>query len=143
MHVHLSEQTVNVLVIAWATGHDAVFFAIYHALTHFRIVKPHRSLDDRVAAIERHLGIKPDDDVQSPREPARQSRGCRVVTEARIDSTRPPIGPGPLVRQMLTFDQIQAAAQASLTPSERDVFLEHILALMHGVVDYRSPEAPC
>jgi hypothetical protein len=55
MHASL----VDVLLFLWTTFHDVVYLGAYWLLTHLRLVRKHRSLDERVAAIENHLGVEP------------------------------------------------------------------------------------
>ena len=49
----MSQSTINVLQIIWSSGHDFVYFGLYWLATHFRLVKKHRSLEERVADLER------------------------------------------------------------------------------------------
>lgn len=56
----MNQGVINWLNFAWTSGHDFVYFYLYHLLTHFRIVKHRTTTDDRLDRIEKHLGIKED-----------------------------------------------------------------------------------
>jgi len=52
-----TQALINLLNFLWTTFHDFVYLGAYFLLTHFHILKRSQTSDERLAEIEKKLGV--------------------------------------------------------------------------------------